>query len=179
MGVSRGALPSRLSNALTNGVGWMLAEGLAALAAAGGAAVVQAAGTSAWQGLQQAVAQWFARGDGARQRVELERLDRSAAALEAAQDDEQAGVRSGQQGAWQARFEQALENLSDAEREEAAEILRALLQRHAAADGAAASADAPTIRGNVDIRADHGSAAAVQMRDVTVGTPPPPGPQQG
>ncbi|MFE5595668.1 hypothetical protein [Streptomyces sp. NPDC056549] len=157
----------------------MLAEGLAVLAAAGGAAVVQAAGTSAWQGLQQSVAQWFARGDGTRQRVELERLDRSAAALEAAQDYEQADVRSSQQGAWQARFEQALENLSDSEREEAAEILRALLQTHAPADGAETPTDGPTIRGNVDIRADHGSAAALQMRDVTVGTPPQPGPQQG
>jgi hypothetical protein len=157
----------------------MLVEGLSALAAAGGAAVVQAAGTSAWQGLQQSVAQWFARGDGARQRVELERLDLSAAVLEAAQGDEHAGVRSGQQGAWQARFEQALENLSDSEREEAAEILRALLQTHAPTDGAKVSADGPMIRGSVDVRADRGSAAAVQMRDVTVGTPPPPGPQQG
>jgi hypothetical protein len=157
----------------------MLAEGMAALAAAGGVAVVQAAGTSAWQGLQQSVARWFARGDGERERVELERLDQSAAALDTAQEDERAGVRSGQQGAWQARFEQALENLSDSEREEAAEILRALLRTHAPGDGAAAPAHGPTISGNVDIRADHGSAAAVQMRDVTVGTPPQPGPQQG
>ncbi|MER7723542.1 hypothetical protein [Streptomyces sp. NPDC096323] len=157
----------------------MLAEGMAALAAAGGAAVVQAAGTSAWQGVQQSVAQWFARGDGERERVELERLGRSAAALESAQDDERTGVRSGQQGAWQARFEQALENLSNSEREEAAGILRALLQTHAPADGEKTPGDGPTIRGHVDIRADHGSAAAVQMRDVTVGTPPQPGPQQG
>jgi hypothetical protein len=157
----------------------MLAEGLAALAAAGGAAVVQAAGTSAWQGLQQSVAQWFARGDGDRQRVELERLDRSAEALETAQDEERAGVRSGQQGAWQARFEQTLESLSDSEREEAAEFLRALLRTHAPADGAQAPSDGTTIHGEVDIRADHGSAAAVRMGDVTFGTPPQPGPQQG
>ncbi|MFE1381458.1 hypothetical protein ACFW6S_21205 [Streptomyces sp. NPDC058740] len=157
----------------------MLAEGLAALAAAGGAAVVQAAGTSAWQGLQQAVAQWFAGGDGDRRRVELERLDRSAAALEAAPDDERSGVRSRQQGAWQARFEQALENLSDAEREEAAEILRDLLATHAPTDGAQAPAGGPVIHGDVDVRADHGSAAAVQMGNVTVTAPPQPGPQQG
>ncbi|MFJ9823268.1 hypothetical protein ACIRSU_02710 [Streptomyces sp. NPDC101160] len=168
-----------MSNTVTNGGGWMLAEGLTVLAAAGGTAVVQAAGTSAWHGLQQSVAQWFARGDGERERAELERLDHSAAALETAQDDERVGVRSGQQGAWQARFEQALENLSDSEREEAAEMLRALLQTHAPADRAEPSAGGPTIRGNVDIRADHGSAAAVQMRDVTIGTPPQPGPQQG
>ncbi len=157
----------------------MMAEGLAALAAAGGAAVVRAAGTSAWQGLRQSVAEWFARGDGDRRRVELERLDRSAAALETAPDEERPGVRSGQQGAWRARFEHALENLSGSPREEAAENLRALLLRHAPPGGAEAPSAAPTIRGDVDVRADHGSAAAVRMRDVTIGTPPQPGPQQG
>ncbi|MFI9115849.1 hypothetical protein [Streptomyces venezuelae] len=164
---------------MTNGVGWMVAEELAALAAAGGAAVVQAAGTGAWQGLRQSVAEWFARGDGDRRRVELERLDHSAAALETAPDEKRSGVRSGQQGAWQARFEQALENLSDSQREEAAAILRALLRRHTQADGADAPTGGTTVHGHVDIRADHGSAAAVRMRDVTVGTPPQPGPQQG
>ncbi len=157
----------------------MLAEGLAALAAAGGAAVVQAAGTSAWQGLQQSVAQWFARGDGERERAELERLDQSAAALEAAADDEWTGVRSGQQGAWQARFERALEDLGDREREEAAEILRSLLRTHGPEVGSQTTVSGPTILGNADVRADHGSVAAVQMRDVTIQTPPQPGPQQG
>ncbi|MFB8241066.1 hypothetical protein ACFC58_31470 [Kitasatospora purpeofusca] len=157
----------------------MLAEGLAALAAAGGAAVVQAAGTSAWQGLQQSVAQWFARGDGERERAELERLDRSAAALETAADDERTSAVSGQQGAWQARFERALEDLADFEREEAAELLRTLLRTHAPAVGFPTAVSGPTILGNADVRADHGSVAAVQMRDVTIGSPPQPGPQQG
>ncbi|MFD9339532.1 hypothetical protein ACFWBF_34890 [Streptomyces sp. NPDC060028] len=157
----------------------MLAEGLAALAAAGGAAVVQAAGTSAWQELQQAVAQWFGRGDGARERVELERLDRSAAVLEGAQDGGEAErARIGQQAAWQARFEQALESLGEPERERAARLLRALLDAHAPADGVSAPGGGQAVGGNVDIRADHGSAAALRMRDVTVGTPKP-GPQQG
>ncbi|MFI6802885.1 hypothetical protein [Streptosporangium canum] len=151
-----------------------------ALAAAGGAAVVQAAGTSAWQGFQQAVAHWFGRGDEERERVELERLDHCATALEGAQDgDEAERLSIGQQGAWQARFEQALESLRDPEREEAARTLRALLDAHASAGGVTATGDGQAIGGNVDVRADRGSAAALRMRDVTVGTPPKPGPQQG
>ncbi|MBV9024183.1 MAG: hypothetical protein JO362_10415 [Streptomycetaceae bacterium] len=35
------------------------------------------------------------------------------------------------------------------------------------------------VGGNVDIRADHASAAAWNMGDVTVGNPPKPGPTQG
>ncbi|MFG2989520.1 hypothetical protein ACGFZK_09575 [Streptomyces sp. NPDC048257] len=151
-----------------------------ALAAAGGAAVVQAAGTSAWHGLQEAVAGWFGRGDEARERVELERLDRCAAALEGARDEDEAErLAIGQQGAWQARFEQALEDLGDADREEAARTLRALLDAHAPAHGVSATGDGQAVGGSVDIRADHGSAAALRMRDVTVGTPPKPAPQQG
>lgn len=50
-----------------------------------------AAGTGAWQGFQEAVAGWFGRGDEERERVELERLDRCAAAIEA--------VRTGDAGA--------------------------------------------------------------------------------
>ncbi|WP_395571108.1 hypothetical protein [Streptomyces sp. BK79] len=72
-------------------------------------------------------------------------------------------MRGGRQHAWQDRFEQAWENLSDSEREEAAEILRALMRTHAPAAGAEAPADGPTTGGNVDIPADHGSAAAVRM----------------
>jgi hypothetical protein len=59
----------------------MLEQALTALAAAGGTAVVQAAGTDAWTGLRQAVARWFGRGDRQRERVELERLDRTAGEL--------------------------------------------------------------------------------------------------
>ncbi|MEV6734098.1 hypothetical protein [Streptomyces sp. NPDC051364] len=139
----------------------MLAEGLVALAAAGGAAVVQAAGTSAWQGFQEAVARWFGRGDEERERVELERLDRCAAALEGARGgEENERLSISQQGAWQARFEQALETLSDAEREEAARTLRALLDARAPTGGVSAAGDGQAVGGSVDIRADHGSAAA-------------------
>ncbi|MDJ0385294.1 hypothetical protein [Streptomyces sp. G-G2] len=142
--------------------------------------MAQAAGTSAWQGLQQAVAQWFGRGDQARQRIELERLDRCAAVLAEAQDGGEAQrARIGQQGAWQARFEHALEALGEPEREQAALVLRALLDAHAPAHGVSAPGGGQAVGGNVDIRADRGSAAALQMRDVNVAIPPMPGPQQG
>ncbi|MCX4776104.1 hypothetical protein [Streptomyces sp. NBC_01264] len=162
----------------------MLAEGLTALAAAGGAAVVQAAGTSAWEGLQHAVAGWFGRGDGERERVELERLDRCAAELEDARPgDEAERVTIIQQSAWQTRFEQALENLDDAERERAARALRAVLDAQPPAQppapGISQSGDGQIVGGNLDIRADNGSAAALRMRDVTIGIPPRPGPHQG
>ncbi|MER5419040.1 hypothetical protein [Streptosporangium roseum] len=69
--------------------------------------------------------------------------------------------------------------MRDPEREEAARTLRALLDAHAPAGGVAATGDGQAVGGNVDIRADRGSAAALRMRDVTIGTPPKPGPQQG
>ncbi len=137
--------------------------------------MVQAAGTSAWQSLQQAVAQWFGRGDGERERVELERLDRCATALAGAQDGGEAErVAIGQQSAWQARLEQVLESLDDGEREQAVRALRALLEAHAPADGVSAPGGGQAVGGNVYIRAEGGSAAALRMRDLTVGTPPRP-----
>ena len=82
----------------------MLAEALTALAAAGGTAVVQAAGTDAWAGFRGRVAKWFARGDAGREQVALERLDRTAAALEAAEPGEVDRVRTGQEASWQTTF---------------------------------------------------------------------------
>ncbi|MFI6005446.1 hypothetical protein ACIA98_34480 [Streptomyces sp. NPDC051366] len=161
----------------------MPAEALAALAAAGGAAVVEAAGTSAWQGFQQAVARWFAGGDEDREHATLERLDSSANALAAtggnADDSEAERIRIAQQAIWQARFEVALEDLSAPDREEAAETLRILIAGPAAPGRVSASGGAAAVGGNVTIRADHGSAAAWHMGTVTLGSPPPPGPQQG
>lgn len=152
----------------------MLGEALTALAAAGGTAVVQAAGTSGWQGFQRAVARWFARGDEDRERVVLERLDDDARALAAGDGDPR--VRVSRQAAWQARFETVLEELDDEEREPAVEGLRALLGTYAA--GATGDCG-QTIGGDVSVRADHGSAAALRMGDVTIGSPPRPGPHQG
>jgi hypothetical protein len=113
----------------------MLAETLTVLAAAGGTAVVQAAGGDAWEGLRDRLARWFGRGDAARERGELERLDRSAADLAAAAGagaDEQ--VRARQEAVWQTRIETLLEDLSDEEqRTQAAAELRQLLEEAAPA----------------------------------------------
>ncbi|WP_329619385.1 hypothetical protein OG357_01750 [Streptomyces sp. NBC_01255] len=154
----------------------MLEEGLTVLAAAGGAAVVQAAGTSSWQGFQQAAARWFGRGGEERVHVEL---DRSAHALAAVQDGEAGTVRRDQQAAWQARFEAVLVSLSDAERRSAADALDTLLQEHRRDDGVSAAGDGQAVRGDVQIRAEHGSVAALRMGDVSLGNPSQPGPPRG
>ncbi|MFG3245209.1 hypothetical protein [Streptomyces sp. NPDC048187] len=108
----------------------MLAESFIALAAAGAGAVVQAAGTDAWTALRQHLAQWFGRGEEEREQATLERLDRTAAEIDAASssDPEQATrTVDRQEGGWQRDIEQQLESLSEAEREQAAAELRALI----------------------------------------------------
>ncbi|MGW0909467.1 hypothetical protein [Streptomyces sp. NPDC002853] len=105
----------------------MLVETLTALAAASGGAVVQAAGTDAWQAVRDRVAALFGRDDAERAQAELERLDRTAQALEpgAAADPEREALR--QEGAWQGRFESLLESLDAAAQERAVRDLRTLL----------------------------------------------------
>ncbi|WP_157968744.1 hypothetical protein [Streptomyces geranii] len=101
----------------------MLTEALMAAAGAGGAAVVQAAGTDAWTGLRQRVARLLGRGDPQRERTELERLDRTAQALEEADvTGETERVLLRQEASWQTRFESLLENLEDSEQQVAAEL---------------------------------------------------------
>ncbi|MET7717044.1 hypothetical protein [Streptomyces sp. NPDC005407] len=109
----------------------MLAEALIALAAAGGTAVVQAAGTDAWEGLRGRVARWFGRGDVEVERAELERLDRSASELSAADEGETDRIGARQEAAWQARFETLLERLPEAERAPAAAELQDLIDQSA------------------------------------------------
>jgi hypothetical protein len=154
----------------------MLEEGLTALAAAGGTAVVQAAGSSTWRGFQQAVARWFGRGNEEQVRVEL---GRSAQAMATARESEADAVRRGQQAAWQARFEATLASLGATERRSAADALDTLLQAYRRPDEVSAAGDGQAVRGHVEIRADHGSAAALRMGDVSLGIPSPPGPPQG
>lgn len=119
----------------------MLTEALAAVAAAGGSAVVQAAGTDAWTGLRQRVARLLGRGDTRREQAELERLDRTAQALEEADatgDAERAHLR--QEASWQTRFESLLENLENPEQQQVATGLQALVaeqQESAARQGVA------------------------------------------
>ncbi|MFD8413206.1 hypothetical protein [Streptomyces sp. NPDC059650] len=125
----------------------MLAEALTALAAAGGAAVVQAAGTDAWEGLRGRLARWFGRGDAQRERDELERLDRSAAEVTAAAEDDGTAdrVRARQEVAWQTRIETLLEGLDDGQRTEAAALLEELLEQAATPPS---PDEAPGVSGN-------------------------------
>ena len=158
----------------------MLAEALTALAAAGGTAVVQAAGNDAWAGFRARVAKWFARGDTEREQVALERLDRTAAALEASGPGEVERVRAGQQASWQTLFEILLEGLSGQEQQRAAADLRDLFAGFASGRAAAVEQGGVAVAGDVDIHAETGGAAAWQMGDVRIGHPPggsagPPG----
>ncbi|MCA1219384.1 hypothetical protein [Streptomyces sp. 8L] len=156
----------------------MLSEAMTALAAAGGTAVAQAAGTEAWAGIRRQVARWFGRGDPRREHAELERLDRTAGELAAARPAEAETVRIRQEAAWQSRIEALLEGLEDVERDRVAEELRALLAGRASPGGVSAGPGGLAVGGGVNVRADHGSAAAVTMGDVTLGNPPQPGPRQ-
>ncbi|MGW4866314.1 hypothetical protein [Streptomyces chartreusis] len=158
----------------------MLAETLTALAAAGGAAVVQAAGTDAWTGLRDRIAAWFGRGIERRERVELERLDRSAAELAQAGEDSQE-LRSRQETVWQTRIADFLEELPDEEREEAATALRAVLKEAEAAGAVSAGAGGTAAGRDMNIRADRGSFAAGTANikgGVHLGNPPQPGSDQ-
>ncbi|MFF2043573.1 hypothetical protein ACFVVX_24460 [Kitasatospora sp. NPDC058170] len=159
----------------------MLSEALTALATTGGTAVMTAAGTEAWEGVRCRVAAWFSRGNGEREATELERLDRTAAELAGAGADQLERLRIRQEASWQARFEAFLEDLSEDEREQAGQALRALLQE-AAAQGAQVSAGdgGLAVGGNAQFSADRGSVAAgVIHGGVSVGHPPVPDPSQG
>lgn len=161
----------------------MLEQALVALAAAGGAAVVQAAGTDAWTGLRQAVARWFGRGGDRREQreqAELERLDRTAGELEAAEPGAVERVRVRQETVWQTRIEALLEGLDGAERAQAADELRDLLAEHAPRGGASAGPGGLAVGGNVDIHAEQGSiAAGVLHGGAHIAHPPAPDPSQG
>lgn len=147
----------------------MLTEALTALAAAGSTAVVQAAGKDAWAGFRSRVAKWFGRGDIGREQVALERLDRTAVALEAAGPGEVERVRVVQEASWQTMFELLLESLNGEERQRAADQLRDLLPGGRAV---AVGQGAVAVAGGVDIHAETGGAAAWQMGDVQIGGPP-------
>ncbi|KUN57298.1 hypothetical protein AQJ46_47980 [Streptomyces canus] len=156
----------------------MLVESLTALAAAGGTAVVQAAGTDAWTGLREAVACWFGRGDSQREQAELERLDRTAAALEAADPAQVERARVSMEAAWQARIEATLEHLDGPERDQAADQLRALLVDQGPGDAVSAGPGGVAVKGHLDIRADQGSIAAAVIQDARIGPHPMPDPPQ-
>ncbi|MEU0187058.1 hypothetical protein ABZ312_38790 [Streptomyces sp. NPDC006207] len=125
----------------------MLAETLVALAAASGTAVAQAAGTDAWETLRQRVARLLGRGNPERERVELERLDRTAAALEAAGEDAVEQVLVDQEVSWRTRFETLLEDADDDEREEFAAALHELVEQARHAQPAAGGVSGNTFHG--------------------------------
>ncbi|WP_331747488.1 hypothetical protein OG365_40700 (plasmid) [Streptomyces sp. NBC_00853] len=161
----------------------MLEQAFAALAAAGGTAVVTAAGTEAWTGLRQAVARWFGRDEVQRENAELERLDRTASALQTTEPGEVDRARLRQEVLWQARIETFLESLDGAERDLAADELRALVAQHSHQGQAGVSAGPAGLAagGNVEIHAEgNGSmAAGVIHGGVQMGTPTVPDPSQG
>jgi len=142
---------------------------------------VQAAGTDAWQGFRRQVARFFARGDEQREQAELERLDETAAALEAIDASEAEKMRIRQEASWQTRFEALLERLDEAEREQAAAQLRGILDEQAKASQAvSAGSGGVAAGGNIDIRANRGSiAGGVIHGGARVGTPIQPDLSQG
>ncbi|WP_326697757.1 hypothetical protein OG909_10675 [Streptomyces sp. NBC_01754] len=158
----------------------MLEQALTALAAAGGTAVVEAAGTDVWAGLRGAMARWFGRGDGQRERAELERLDETAGELTTADAAVMARARISQEAAWKARIEGRLESLDDTERAQAIEELHALLAQHAPKSAVSAGQGGLAAGGNMDIRAEGGSVAAgILHGGAHLSSPPVPDPSQG
>ncbi|BBJ47064.1 hypothetical protein SSPO_097820 [Streptomyces antimycoticus] len=156
----------------------MLSEAMTALAAAGGTAVVQAAGTDAWTEVRQQVARWFGRGNPQREHAELERLDQTAGELEAVRPTEVERVRIRHEAAWQGRIEALLESLEDVDRARVVEELRTLQAQQTSHRSVSAGQSGLAVGGNVDIRADRRSAAAVTMGNVTLGNPSQPGAHQ-
>ncbi|MER5860276.1 hypothetical protein ABT131_32465 [Streptomyces sp900105245] len=104
-------------------------------------------------------------------------------ALERAREEAEAGSQEPSQRTRQ-RLELALEDAAERDPDfaQALEELVRQLQMTNGAGGVSASGDGQAVGGSVDIRAEHGAAAALRMGDVTIeasGNPPQPGPEQG
>ncbi|WP_327257175.1 hypothetical protein [Streptomyces sp. NBC_01244] len=159
----------------------MLTEALVAIAAASGSAVVQAASTDAWTSFRQRIARILGRGDTQRERAELERLDRTAAALGEAPEGEAARIRDRQEGTWQARFETLLEGLDEPEQQEAVDQLQALLAEYSTPASSASAATGGLAAGR-DVRISGGQggiAAGIINGGAHIGTPHKPDSSQG
>ena len=87
-----------------------------------------------------------------REQVALERLDRTAAALEAAGPGGVERVRAGQEAWWQTMFEFVLEGLDDQEQQRAADELRDVLADLAGGRAAAVGPGAVAVAGDVGIQ---------------------------
>ncbi|WP_031515907.1 hypothetical protein [Streptomyces sp. NRRL F-5123] len=157
----------------------MLEQALAALAASGGAAVVTAAGTDAWTELRARLARWFGRGSDRRETVTLERLDTTAAELEAAPGAESEVVRERAGAVWTNRIRDLLEDLDAEERTSASAELRTLLAELPVSRTQVGATDGSVAAGrDVTVRAEGANsvAAAVIRGDVHLGVNPPPTP---
>ncbi|MFG1608455.1 hypothetical protein [Actinoplanes sp. NPDC049265] len=156
----------------------MLTEALIALAAAGGTALMEAAATDAWNTAKTGIARLFGRDQQQVTILETRLEDSRAQVTAAVPADELDQVRLRQAQAWATRLEDLL-----SEQPQAADRLRGLideLARHPAMTGTATAIGTRSVAvgGNVDVRAEGGSAAALTMGDVTLGAPPvdPSGP---
>ncbi|GFN09697.1 hypothetical protein Smic_82530 [Streptomyces microflavus] len=94
--------------------------------------MVQAAGTDAWNGIRDGFARLFGRGEPGREQAELERLDQTRSALEAAGEGAQR-VQIAQVARWQTRLETLLEELPAAEQQLVVAELQALVAQAEAA----------------------------------------------
>ncbi len=159
----------------------MLTEAMVALASAAGAAVAQAAGTDAWTAVRERTARVFGRGETPAVQMTLERLDRTAAALDASEPNEPELVRPRLGVSWQARFEDLLESLNESDRVLVAGQLRELVALSAQPAGGSSAGDGGlSAGGNVEIRAEGGSVAGgIIHGGVRMGNPPQPGPERG
>ncbi|MFE7930310.1 hypothetical protein ACFU6S_16510 [Streptomyces sp. NPDC057456] len=113
----------------------MLSEALTAAAAGGGMAVVQSAGSDSWAWFRVRCARLVARGDTDAEREAIERLDRTAAVLEAVDEGERERVRAVHAVLWQGEFASLLEALADDERDRLVEQLVQLTKEFDAGDG--------------------------------------------
>ncbi|MFG2945997.1 hypothetical protein [Streptomyces adustus] len=89
---------------------------------------MQAAGTDAWGGVSSRLARLVARGSTERASVELERLNESARLLAETPESEREQARAVAVASVRDRVTEALEGLSDEERERAADELRAIAE---------------------------------------------------
>ncbi|MGW4406723.1 hypothetical protein ACWEJ6_22035 [Nonomuraea sp. NPDC004702] len=145
---------------------------LIALATAAGTSVVEAAGTSSWQAFQQALARWFGRGNAVAEQNTQARLERTASALASGANDV-AEAKIGEQAAWRALVEAALEGMEPRERETAVAELRQLLDLHAPG-GASAGTEGIAVAGDINVNAHGQAIAAVKIGTVSIGRPQTP-----
>ncbi|MFD9436722.1 hypothetical protein [Streptomyces sp. NPDC060002] len=113
----------------------MLSEALTAAAAGGGMAVVQSAGSDGWTWFRARCARLVGRGNVDAEREVIERLDRTAAALDAVDEGDRERVRAVHAVLWQGEFASLLEALAEGERDRLVEQLVELAKEFGTADG--------------------------------------------